>query len=160
MEYTIHAMPTRYKDVLYRSKLEAKWAATFDLLGIEYKYEPFATKGWCPDFLLTRKNLHEDLEGGVDRYLAEVKPVDISTIGYLNQYPDMVDLHCPYFEKAFRYLLPTYFEGKKWNWQYRGLLIGTTNVALLIDTYGQNNGAYFKRFEFDNKIIAEAKRLI
>jgi hypothetical protein len=29
-EYTIKAIPTKYKGVLYRSRLEATWAAAFD----------------------------------------------------------------------------------------------------------------------------------
>jgi hypothetical protein len=31
--------PVRYKDVVYRSKLEAQWALFFDVLGIEYENE-------------------------------------------------------------------------------------------------------------------------
>jgi hypothetical protein len=57
-------IPTLYRGVQYRSRLEAKWAAMFDLLGWEYQYEPFDLEGWIPDFLLTRAKV-----------LIEVKPV-------------------------------------------------------------------------------------
>ena len=33
-------IPTLYNGIQFRSRLEAKWAAFFDLLGWEYEYEP------------------------------------------------------------------------------------------------------------------------
>lgn len=36
----ITAKPTKYKEVLYRSRLEAKWAVFFDEMSIRYEYEP------------------------------------------------------------------------------------------------------------------------
>ncbi|MBC7149019.1 MAG: hypothetical protein H5U22_06535 [Rhizobium sp.] len=65
MIYTIKAIPTLYNHVQFRSRLEARWAAFFDLAGIEWDYEPFDLDGWAPDFLLT----------GLD-ILVEVKPFD------------------------------------------------------------------------------------
>lgn len=35
-----NAIPTTYKGVTFRSKLEARWAVFFDTLGIEWEYEP------------------------------------------------------------------------------------------------------------------------
>lgn len=60
-------IPTIYRDVQYRSRLEAKWAAMFDLLGWSYQYEPFDLPGWVPDFSITAKD-----EAGY--MLVEVKP--------------------------------------------------------------------------------------
>ena len=48
----IKAIPTEYNDVQFRSRLEAKWAAFFDLLEWEWEYEPCDFDGWIPDFLL------------------------------------------------------------------------------------------------------------
>lgn len=62
---THHAIPTKYKGVQFRSRLEAKWAAFFDLLGWRWEYEPFDRKGWIPDFILL----------GATPVLVEVKPV-------------------------------------------------------------------------------------
>lgn len=56
-------IPTLYRGIQYRSRLEAKWAAMFDLLGWTHQYEPFDLQGWIPDFLV----------GGM--VLVEVKPV-------------------------------------------------------------------------------------
>jgi hypothetical protein len=67
VEYTIAAIPTLYKGVKYRSRLEARWAAFFDLLGFEFEYEPFDLGPWSPDFLL---------KGGESaNVLVEVKPI-------------------------------------------------------------------------------------
>ncbi len=51
------AIPKKYKGVVYRSTLEARYAAFFDLLGLDYQYEPddvadVGIMGWLPDFLL------------------------------------------------------------------------------------------------------------
>jgi hypothetical protein len=60
-EYTIAAHPTTYNGVNFRSRLEARWAAFFDLNGWEWSYEPVDLDGWSPDFLL-------------DGHLVEIKP--------------------------------------------------------------------------------------
>lgn len=50
----IAAKPTRYKGILFRSALEAKWASFFDQFGVRWRYEPRAFKvtlgGYLPDF--------------------------------------------------------------------------------------------------------------
>lgn len=50
--YNFAAIPTTYKNTKFRSRLEARWAATFDLLHWEWVYEPFDLDGWIPDFQL------------------------------------------------------------------------------------------------------------
>ncbi len=63
--YGIAAIPTRYAGVDFRSRLEARWAAFFDLCTWSWEYEPVDLKGWTPDF---RLNLAQPI-------LVEVKPV-------------------------------------------------------------------------------------
>lgn len=63
MERRPSGIPTVYKGIQFRSRLEARWAAMFDLLGWTYQYEPFDLPGWIPDFQLGRGKL-----------LVEVKP--------------------------------------------------------------------------------------
>lgn len=67
MIYTIKSIPTVYACVNFRSRLEARWAAFFDLAGIDWDYEPFDMDGWAPDFLVRSSGVN---------ILAEVKPVD------------------------------------------------------------------------------------
>lgn len=67
MEYTIKAFPTEYRGRTYRSRLEARWAAFFDLLGWDVEYEPMDLGAWSPDFLIRSP------EGA--EVLVEVKPI-------------------------------------------------------------------------------------
>jgi hypothetical protein len=43
---------THHHDTNFRSRLEARWAAFFDLVGWRWTYEPFDADGWIPDFLI------------------------------------------------------------------------------------------------------------
>jgi len=61
----VHAIPTVYKGIEFRSRLEAKWAIVFDQLGWEYEYEPIDLKGYIPDFMLML---------GRGQIIVEVKP--------------------------------------------------------------------------------------
>lgn len=61
--YTIEARPTLYNHTLYRSRMEARWAAFFDMVRWEYEYEPEPLKTWSPDFVIH----------SLDTYI-EVKP--------------------------------------------------------------------------------------
>jgi hypothetical protein len=71
-QYTIKAHPTKYKGVMFRSRLEARWAAFFDLVGWEWEYEPVDLNGWTPDFRLTVEELGSPL-------FVEVKPFSTLT---------------------------------------------------------------------------------
>lgn len=52
----MHAIQTYYKGIRFRSRLEATWAAFFDLCGWQWEYEPCDFAGWIPDFELTFEN--------------------------------------------------------------------------------------------------------
>lgn len=52
MVYNIPAKPTLYNGTQFRSRLEAKWAAFFDLTEWKYEYEPSEINGFNPDFIL------------------------------------------------------------------------------------------------------------
>lgn len=63
----IKAHPTTYAGTRFRSRLEARWAAFFDLAGWRWEYEPCDLVGWVPDFVLV----------GARRALpVEVKPIN------------------------------------------------------------------------------------
>ena len=68
VKYTIDAVPTTYKGINFRSKLEAQWAVFFELIGLEWEYEPCNLKGWFPDFSVPLWKTCTTL--------VEVKPVD------------------------------------------------------------------------------------
>jgi hypothetical protein len=62
----IQSIPTMYNGIYFRSRLEARWAAIFDLLRWPWTYEPFDLKNYIPDFILTFEH-HGDV-------LVEIKP--------------------------------------------------------------------------------------
>jgi hypothetical protein len=66
MSTTFVAHPTTYRGTEFRSRLEARWAAFFDLLAWRWEYEPFDMYGWVPDFTVTG--------AGNNTLLVEVKP--------------------------------------------------------------------------------------
>src|SRR6266849_9023699 len=80
MIYTIKAHPTMYKNVLFRSRLEARWAAFFDLIGWTWAYEPIDLIGWTPDFVVSWECGHSGCSGNERPYwhslYIEVKPYE------------------------------------------------------------------------------------
>jgi ribosomal protein L37AE/L43A len=60
-------VPTLYRGVMMRSRLEARWAAFFDALRWPWEYEPLDLAGYIPDFVL-------GFEAG--DVIVEVKPRD------------------------------------------------------------------------------------
>ena len=69
MKYNMKSVETVYNGTTFRSRLEANWAACFNLYGWQWIYEPFDLDGWFPDFLL--KSEDSDYSG----VLVEVKPL-------------------------------------------------------------------------------------
>jgi hypothetical protein len=69
IDYRIPAIPTTYRGRRYRSRLEARWAAFFDLLGWHHEYEPCDLGSWSPDFAIWGNSPHFPT-------LVEVKPID------------------------------------------------------------------------------------
>ena len=70
--YTKSAAETQYNGVKFRSRLEATWAAFFDLAGMAWEYEPIRVPGWIPDFRL------------FGRFLCEVKPIEMTGFGVVS----------------------------------------------------------------------------
>jgi len=84
--YSISSRPTLYRDTMFRSRLEARWAAFFDLIGWAWQYEPYDLDGWTPDFLVRFDCSHSEC-GGYHELLVEVKP--FTTIEQFSGHPCM-----------------------------------------------------------------------
>jgi hypothetical protein len=95
MKYNIKAIETKYDGVLFRSRLEARWAAFFNLCNIPWEYEPYDFDGWIPDFVI--KGVERDI-------FCEVKPTD----KYL---PEVADKMMQAMYRAYPY--EEYAKGKK-----------------------------------------------
>ena len=71
----IPAIKTKYNDILFKSRLEARWAAFFDLMNWKWEYEPIDCNGWIPDFVIYgKKFMGYDKEPEDIILLVEVKP--------------------------------------------------------------------------------------
>ena len=82
-KYSRKGIPTKFRNRQYRSRLEARWAAFFDLVGWQYEYEPYDLDGWIPDFVL----LGRDCYNQKTEILVEVKPyVDLHE--FMNDEPE------------------------------------------------------------------------
>lgn len=64
-----NAIQTTYEGVRFRSRLEARWAAFFDVVGWPWQYEPTDLAGYIPDFILPL-----GWGGEAHPLLVEVKP--------------------------------------------------------------------------------------
>jgi hypothetical protein len=79
MNYTIAAHETTYRSTVFRSRLEARWAAFFDevsereILTIDWRYEPIDLRGWTPDFYIKFPCWHSECSNHHELYV-EVKP--------------------------------------------------------------------------------------
>lgn len=73
---TVRAVPLEYSGVTFRSNLEADWAATFDLLGMTWSYEPEAVQiggiRYLPDFYLEPQNVWCEVKGPHDERISKV----------------------------------------------------------------------------------------
>lgn len=63
----IQAIDTFYNGIYFRSRLEARWAVFFDLIGEQYEYEPSGFKinsqyPYLPDFYLPKKELYCEIK--------------------------------------------------------------------------------------------------
>ena len=71
--YAIKPKETEYNGIKFRSRLEARYACFFDLLGWKYVYEPdMQFKNWIPDFLINTQHNFD--------ILVEVKPSYLHTV--------------------------------------------------------------------------------
>jgi hypothetical protein len=71
-------IPTIYNATRYRSRLEARWAAFFNLLNWDAHYEPFDLSGYIPDFVINGREQwsHGDVRtSAIVPILVEVKPI-------------------------------------------------------------------------------------
>lgn len=71
--YNIKSHPTYYKGIRFRSRLEARWAAFFDVIGWKWEYEPLDICGWTPDFQVSFPCGHSDCPP-THSLLVEIKP--------------------------------------------------------------------------------------
>ena len=85
----VKAKKTSYGGTIFRSRLEATWAAFFDRAELPWAYEPIDLEGWVPDFAIW-------LERPV---YVEVKPAPLRTLDCGKKFA-LLDSDFPGFKKA------------------------------------------------------------
>jgi len=106
----IEAKPTVYRNVRFKSRLEARWAICFDILGWDWKYEPVEytdkIRGWkyTPDFELVQHHRAKPIQ-------VEVKPCPVNM-----EYLTILDGFAQAFERQKLGRLFV-FEGDFWKHQ-------------------------------------------
>ncbi len=86
----MNAIPTIYKGIRFRSRLEAKWACFFDTIMLEWQYEPFDLAGWIPDFSIRGQcfvRTSVEVKPNFD-YLPEVKTKILKSVLATPEYHD------------------------------------------------------------------------
>lgn len=134
MRYTISPRPTFYNGTKFRSRLEATWAAFFDLMEWKWQYEPIDLRGWTPDFLLKIPCDHPDCPDTHDLFV-EVKPFrsprefcdhiltrfnkpfEISAIGVGIDLWVSTEWEMTHGEGGGVYTLPDWYRVKRWCWE-------------------------------------------
>lgn len=107
----IKAIPTEYRGVKFRSRLEASWAAHFDKLELPWMYEPegfeLSDGSWyLPDFWLPTakawaevKGLHKERMDKVERFAMDLWRQSSATSTYDHNAPMVLLFETPYFER-------------------------------------------------------------
>lgn len=93
---TKSSIRTEYKDILFRSKLEADWARLFDTLGVEWQYEPkgqfFGDVFYLIDFWLPKSRQYVEVKGVFEP--SDCKKIH-AVIERAKQRPFTDDIACP-----------------------------------------------------------------
>jgi hypothetical protein len=135
------AIATHYQGAHFRSRLEARWAAFFDLCGWRWEYEPPEEDGWIPDFALIGAK-------GIVR--AEVKPIhwfghdEIVIIDQCLAYPGLTDKLSPHLDKhgeilvlgAYPHPFTASYQSKKKSRMALGVRLGSDYHCLMIFGFG------------------------
>lgn len=142
MIYKIKSIPTEYAGVNFRSRLEARWAAFFDLCGWKWDYEPFDLDGWAPDFLIKTE---------ITDVLVEIKPLNLDDCTAVNSDTMAYDKACtqrsryqvmllgvsPVSNAATPGSILQPPDSAKYTWESIISLLAVRN------TYDENTGEYF-----------------
>lgn len=77
-------MPAIYDGLVFRTALDAQWAAFFDLEGWQWQYNPAPVGNWAPEFRVSFPCAHSECAG---RHTLLVAVVDVDNLEGLNRHP-------------------------------------------------------------------------
>ena len=138
MTYSIAPIPTTYNGIQFRSRLEARWALFFDILGIKYEYEPEGFIGcygskYLPDFYLPEYDIYVEVKGTKEQlYEDYIKIVDCMDYRSSPIAKGLIILGDIPFPKDF---IPQFY----YLYWYKGICLGTC----LFDIW-DNKGRFYR----------------
>jgi hypothetical protein len=106
--YEIKPIPTYYNHVLYRSRMEARWAAFFDFVRWDFEYEPEPFATWSPDFVIHT----------LDTFI-EVKPLTMWDSAITKMQPYSKQFRCGLLHDHIEIGSDAYYIGKYLNRDYK-----------------------------------------
>lgn len=132
MSIALASIPTSYRGIQMRSRLEARWAAMFDLLGWEWEYEPFDLPGWIPDFAIYRMQKGKP-RGPFGMAMPEVVRNDPILVEVKPYAPDDAKLWAPVAKKVHsamgdRYLSEALLLGQS-TIEFRGFMVHVGGIV-------------------------------
>ena len=148
MDYNIKSIETTYNNRIFRSRLEATWAAFFDLCGWNWEYEPFDLDGWLPDFIIWDKDFPDN------KILVEVKPYFFIEEAHFSNEKEIASKITKATDDIVLLLGASPFFDKTIDYSFVGKLIsgGEENWYLL------DNALFnYRPFEFQPNIYAKVK---
>ena len=82
----LKGIQTKYKNTVFKSMLESKFAYFLDCLNIKWKYEPktfLLSNGitYRPDFYLTDANMWIEVKGLIEKHNREISKIFVTEIG-------------------------------------------------------------------------------
>lgn len=157
-QYNIPAIPTAYKGIVFRSRLEARWAIFFDTLKVEYLYEPqpFITRlgGYLPDFYLPKTKWLVEIKPSAPTNEELVKVRDVSrqsfNIAIVSDIPSIGTKTRFFVNGVEKYYKPSYWQQISTYWQDRPRYV-LVNLLNLEELTGKSNfyKAFLRAKEYD-----------
>jgi hypothetical protein len=74
----------QYKGLIFKTHLEAQWAAFFDLAGWDWWVNPAPIGDWCPDFMVSFRCGHSECS---DRHTLLISVLPVSTLLSFSGHP-------------------------------------------------------------------------
>ena len=77
-------MSAKYNGLIFRTSLEARWAAFFDLVGWKWELNPQPINNWAPDFRVTFPCTHSECGG---KHTILVSVLNVSSVSDFGKHP-------------------------------------------------------------------------
>jgi len=116
-----------YGGLQFSTRLEAQWAAFFDLAGWTWRYNPTALEDWRPDFVVSIPCGHSECN---DMHTLLVSVLDVASVAQLSTHP------------ALRHSYRVQFDGDSFRADAGALFGNTPSASSWTMSHGAGGGTY------------------